>query len=338
MSIISFLKSKTFLYHLLLAIAAIIAILWFSLKALDLYTLHGRSITVPDLEGIEKEEAKKILKDLNLRGVINDSIFDTNREKGTVASQNPSAGFDVKRNRTVYLTTVALLPEMVPMPDLTDLSQRQAQAILETYGLKIGRQEYVPNIARNAVLQQKYNQGTIEPGTFVEKGTRIDLVLGDGAGDNRVPVPLLIGKSRQEAIQLIHGSSLNVGQEVFMDGETDDLRVYRQSPGVTERRIQVSMGSNIDLTYRSDSIFDFDEYLEETLSVRNPDLTGKTPEEAFQILRENFLILGNEVFENNVPLNQARVFRQDPDPLEDSLIMRETTINIWYRHIRDFDE
>jgi len=336
MSIISFIKSKTFRTHILLASATIIVLLWVSLKALDLYTMHGKTITVPNLDGLQKDEAEKLLQSLNLRANINDSIFDTGREKGSVATQNPSPGIEVKKNRTIYLTTVAILPEMISMPDLIDLSLRQALAMLETHGLEAGRLEYVPNIARNAVLQQKFNHGSIEPGTLVEKGTRIDLVLGDGAADTRVYVPLLIGKTREEAIQLLNSSSLNVGQEFYLDDETDDARVYRQSPSVTDRRERLEMGNTVDIYYRSDSIFDFDEYLAETLSIETPDLKMKSPEEVFRILRDAFLVVGNEVFENNVPVSQAKAFRQDPDPLEQPVIMRGESINIWYRRADEF--
>lgn len=338
MSIISFIKSKTFRTHILLASATIIILLWVSLKALDIYTMHGRTITVPNLEGLQKEEAESLLKNMNLRASINDSIFDTGREKGSIATQNPAPGIEVKKNRTIYLTTVAVLPEMIAMPDLTDLSLRQALAMLETHGLQAGRLEYVPNIARNAVLQQKFNQGTIEPGTMVEKGVRIDLVLGDGAQDTRVYVPLLIGKYRDEAIQLLNSSSLNLGQEFFLDDETDDARVYRQSPSVTDRRERLEMGSSVDIYYRSDSIFDFDEYLTETLSIETPDLRGKSPEEVFRILRDAFLSVGDEVFENNVPVSQAKAFSQDPDPEEQPTIMRGESIDIWYRRADDFPD
>ncbi|MFW6248652.1 MAG: PASTA domain-containing protein, partial [Bacteroidota bacterium] len=213
MSVIDFLKSKTFLIHLVLAIAFAIAVLWFALKLLDIYTMHGKTITVPDLKGIETEEANK------LRAVINDSVFDSTGEKGTISSQNPDAGKEVKKNRTVYLTTVAILPEMVEMPDLNDLSLRQALAILENYGLKVGKLEYVPNIARDNVLKQKYNNGTIEPGTRIEKGTALDLELGTGESGDMVTVPFMVGKPREAAIMLLNQSSLNIGEEVFLDDE-----------------------------------------------------------------------------------------------------------------------
>ncbi len=330
MKIIAFFKSKTFRNHLLLAIAAGIALLWFSIKGLDIYTRHGRTIEVPDLDGMEQKQAEQVLKRMNLQPVINDSIFDSSREKGTVAGQNPIAGAEVKRNRTIYLTTVALLPEMVAMPDLTDLSFRQAQSSLETYGLKVGNLEYVPDIARNAVLQQKYNQGTIQPGTPIEKGTTIDLVLGTGEGSSYVNVPLVIGKSREEAIRMINTSSLNVGQEVFMDEDTDSVKVYRQSPNVLNRPQQISMGSKVDLYYRSAEEFDFEEYTRELLSVPTPNLIGKSPREVQETLEETLLILGEEIFEEGATSQNAKVYRQEPDFEEEPTILRGTEIKLWY--------
>ncbi len=332
MSIISFLKSKTFRNHFLLALAAGIALLWFSLKALDVYTRHGRTIEVPDLTDLEKEEAQELLRKMNLRPVINDSIFDDTRERGSVAVQNPIAGAEVKRNRTIYLTVVAMLPEMVAMPDLTDLSFRQAQSLLQTYGLRVGTLEYVPSIARNAVLQQKYNQGSIQPGTPVEKGTAIDLVLGTGEGSNYVNVPLVIGRTREEAIRIINSSSLNIGEEIFLDESEENLRVYRQSPNVLETSRELAMGSTVDLYYRSEDEFDFDEYRKEVLGIETPNLIGKTPWEVVEILEENMLILGEEVFENNVSTQNARVYMQDPDFNEQPTIFRGTQVNVWYKH------
>jgi eukaryotic-like serine/threonine-protein kinase len=337
MSVLSFIKSKTFRNHLILAIAAGIGLLWFSLKMLDVYTMHGKTITVPDLEGMTPDESQRVLKRMNLRQVVNDSIFDSNREKGTISSQNPLSGVDVKKNRTIYLTMVATMPEMIAMPDLTDLSLRQAMALLETYGLKVGRLEHVPNIARNAVLQQKFKNGTIEPGTLIEKGTAIDLVLGTGVADTNVPVPLLIGKTRDEAINLLNLSSLNIGQEVFLDEDDVNVKVFRQSPSVIGRREFLPLGSTVDLYYRSVEEFDFEEYIIETLSVSTPDLYGKSPEDVFQILQEMNLAVGEEVFEGNVPVQNARVYRQEPDFSNTPSIIRGSRINIWYRDIKDFD-
>ena len=239
MSLWEFVKSKVFLRNVLLAAAAGIVVLWVSLKLLDIYTHHGRTITVPDLNGLTEQEASTIMRKMDLRYTINDSIFDD--------------------TSPIYLTKVAVLPEMVPMPNLVDLSMRQALALLEAYGLKVGNMEYRHDIAQNAVLDQKFNNGKIEPGTSVEKGTAIDLVIGRGLGETTVRVPSLLGKPRYEAIDALHAVSLNVGTEEFLDDQDDDPRVFQQSPDPNMQRQHLLAGSSVNLTYRSGRRFDFEE-------------------------------------------------------------------------------
>lgn len=331
MSVWDFMFSRTFLRQLIIASALGVFIIWGSLKLLDLYTLHGRSIGVPELEGYTVQEAADLLSSMNLRYTINDSIYDDDRRPGSIALQDPAPGTEVKRNRTIYLTTVAVLPEMVPMPDLTDLSRRQAITILETHGLRVGVLDYQPDIARDAVLKQKFNEGLIEPGTPVEKGTAIDLVLGEGLGDNITPVPLVIGMSRTEATRALNRMGLNVGDVVFMDDSTSNIKVYMQEPDPLAENRYAQAGSNVDLFFRSTEVFDFEEYLEQLLSVPIPDLTGKTPGEVEEILAELELELGIEVFESDAVRDNARVYRQEPEYYEGMIIPKGESVNVWYR-------
>jgi beta-lactam-binding protein with PASTA domain len=337
MRLLDFIRTRQFLQHLVYAIALGVFLLWGALRLLDLYTHHGRTVAVPALEGLQEAEARALIREHRLRYVINDSIFDDTREKGSVSSQDPLAGTEVKRNRTIYLTTVAMMPEMVPMPDLTDLSYRQAVTRLETYGLQLGVLEYRPDIARNAVLQQKYQGGAIEPGTLVEKGTPIDLVLGEGLGENIVMVPMLVGLPRREAIQELNAATLNVGNEFYLDEEGEDVRVYRMQPDPVGRNHYLQAGSTVDLYYRSPDVFDFEAYLEELLTVPVPLLFGKTPEEVRQTLEAFGLELGEEVFEEGVSLRDARVFRQEPEYEEDAMVRKNEKINIWYRPVEAFE-
>lgn len=332
-----FVRSRLFIRQLLYALAAAIVIMWVSLKLLDLYTHHGRTIAVPDLEGLFEPDVRQIVRDARLRYVINDSVFDDTGVKGSILSQDPAPGTEVKKGRTIYLTMVAMMPEMVPMPNLIDLSLRQAISILTAYGLRSGQLDYRPDIARNAVLQQKYNQGSIEPGTLVAKGTAIDLVLGEGLGKNMVSVPMLLGKSREEAIRELHAATLNVGNEFFLDEEETGVMVYQQQPDPLLRRQYLQAGSSVDLYYRSPQLFDFETYLEGQLTVPIPMLFGKTPEEARLLLEELGMEVGEEVFEGNVAEAEARVYRQEPEYDQDAMIKKSTPMRIWYRSIADFE-
>jgi eukaryotic-like serine/threonine-protein kinase len=255
MGFFRFFKSKYFWIHTGLAIVLSIFILWFTLKALDIYTLHGSSIDVPDFEGKHISELDDYADDYDVRYEIIDSIYDFRLEKGSVVMQDPAAGTRVKDNRKVYLTVVALQPEQVEMPNLIDLTLRQATAMLETYGLAVGKLQYVPDIATNAVLKQKFKGKVIEEGSLIEKGSKIDLVLGQGEDNEKVEIPDLYGMKQGEAIKELKANSLNLGEEIFEDGaDTTVSRVYKAVPGF---RNVVSMGTSVKLYYRSERKHDF---------------------------------------------------------------------------------
>ena len=337
MSFWRFILSRYFLKQLVLAASLSIVIVWVVLRMLDAYTLHGRRIVVPELDGLLLEEAKDVLLDKRLRYVVNDSIFDSSRERGSIALQDPAPGTEVKRNRTIYLTTVAVLPEMVPMPDLTDLSRRQAMSLLETHGLKVGRIEYRPDIARNAVLEQKFKDGIIEPGSPVAKGTSIDLVLGEGLGENIAIVPFVIGLSPTEAARTLISASLNVGREIFMGDSTDNARVYIQEPDPIDKTVYLQAGSSVDLFYRSADVFDFEAYIEKILSVPIPYIIGKTPDEVRIMLENKKLEVGREIFEDGATRENAIATRQEPEYETGVIIPRGQEVNIWYEPAEEID-
>lgn len=263
MSFLKLLVNRKTIKNIVIAIALTALIIFSIFKFLDIYTHHGEAIVVNDFTGMTIEElnSNDSLKDLSF--VIIDSVYDASREKGTVIAQDPSAGSKVKEGRKVYLTVIAKMPEQVSMPDLKDLTLRQAIAMLETYGLKVDSLEYVPDIAQNAVLQQKYESEIIEPETMIEKGSAIVLVLGDGLSYKRIPVPMLLGKTQEEANDIITRASLNVGVEIFEEGlDTSEAVVYKQKPAFAPEA-HLNLGESVDLWYRSGEDFDLEMLLKE---------------------------------------------------------------------------
>ncbi|HRS53999.1 MAG TPA: PASTA domain-containing protein [Bacteroidales bacterium] len=261
MSIWLFFKSRVFIKNFIGIVVVTIFLTWFSLKLIDIYTRHNKTYIVPDVRGLTIDEISQIKQKGDLKFIIIDSIYDLKKPKGSVIAQDPAPGTKVKYGRKIYLTTITILPEMVNMPNLEDLTLRQALAILEIYGLKVGRLEYVPDIAENAILAQKYKGQNIQPNTPIEKGSKIDLVVGKGLNSSERDniTPNLIGKFRSEAIKLINEASMNVGSEIFMDGkDTVNARVFKQMPLPGQTKIY---GQPVDLWYKSDKKFDFNTWL-----------------------------------------------------------------------------
>lgn len=262
MNFVQFVATKTFVKHFSISLLIVLIISWAVLASLGVYTRHGESATVPDFNGLTMGQLSKLESSKDFELVVIDSVYDVTKPKGSVISQEPVPRSHVKAGRKIYLTLVASMPEQVSMPDLVDLSLRQATAILQSYGLKLGGISQVPDIANNAVLRQLFHGRSIAKGKLLTKGSTIDLVVGSGLGGDKVQIPFLIGKTRQEAVMELRRFSLNLGTETF-DKDADSLnsRVYEQEPRYAIGRY-LNLGRGVNLIYRSSEDFDFDSYIQ----------------------------------------------------------------------------
>jgi beta-lactam-binding protein with PASTA domain len=249
MRFLKFLVSQSFIINFIASLALVILVFGFTYKWLGSYTRHGTSVSVPDLRGMHVNKLDEFLKYKSLGYKIADStLFSLDYPPGTVIDQEPPATAKVKENRTIYVTITRTQPPSVKIPDLMDNSLRQAELILKSYGLSVGELIYKPDLAKNAVLDMKINGSSVKPGDEVSKGTVIDLVLGDGFGNTKVPVPDLFNLTVDEAMFVIKASSLNIGNLVFDNSVLDSskARVYRQRPDFNEGRI-INQGESLDL-------------------------------------------------------------------------------------------
>ncbi|HPE55743.1 MAG TPA: PASTA domain-containing protein [Bacteroidales bacterium] len=273
-SFFRFLISKKFFINIAIAVVVLVLLFFVLIKYLDIYTRHGKELTMPDFYGQTLQEIDSAgYSDFYDFEVI-DSLYDDNNKAGAVVIQNPLPGAQVKKGRHVYFTIVASTAEQVIMPDLRDLTLRQAINILELNKLGTGKLIYQPSFDKNAVLAQFYKNDTIHPGDTLVKGALIDLVIGSGDRNYKIPVPFLIGKTREEAIYELNIASFNLGNEFYMDSVQDDLqRVFMQEPR-WDAEISYYPGDSIHLWYRSDTAVDFDAYLQTFLpdSLRNDSL------------------------------------------------------------------
>jgi beta-lactam-binding protein with PASTA domain len=250
--IIAFFRSKLFLINLAIAAAVIIAVFGFAYLWLNNYTKHGENISVPDLKGMNVNQADSIVTSLRLHATVVDSVYIPESQAGAIVEQDPLPKANVKENREIYLTVNSGIPQKVQMPNLIDVSLRQAEAILQTYGLKTGEISYRHDLAMNAVLEQRFSGREIKPGTLISRGSPINLVLGDGIGGEKVEVPSLIGLTKSEAIFVLKASSLNIGAVIFDESVHDSscAKIYRQFPSANDSAL-VNEGETIDI-YLSD--------------------------------------------------------------------------------------
>lgn len=258
-----FLGQKKFYIHLLIAIALGVVLLWLVIKSLDIFTRHGEVYIVPDFSGQTLQQIMDQHYDDFFFLTVIDSVYDPQREKGAVIQQHPLPGSRVKQGRHVYLTIVSESPEMVNLPNLKNLSLRQALVTLESMALGVGRLEYVDYFARNAIVDQLIDNEPVEPGTEVVVGTTINLMVGKGSITTGTPVPMLIARKQRDAIRTLHYAYLNIGKEYFTDvDDTAHARIYKTDPSPLSGEM-LPLGERVDVWYRSDEQFDFDNYLKQ---------------------------------------------------------------------------
>ena len=118
--------------YIVLAILCLVIILSFGL---DWGTRHGKSIVVPNFVGMDISEAEREAERMDLRIVVQDSIFDSDVAGGVVVEQLPRHGdkraVEVKPGRKIYLTINAYNRRMVTVPYVAKQSLRQAKNQLE---------------------------------------------------------------------------------------------------------------------------------------------------------------------------------------------------------------
>ncbi len=243
-----------------LGIGLLAAVLFFVLTLLWLkaFTLHSDAMQLPDFEGKHMDSLVQFAEEANLRYYIMDSVYNDYLPAGTIVRQDPLPLSDVKPRRKIYITIVATTPEMVVMPNLKDLSVRQAVEVLQMNRLNVDRLEFINGFDRNAVQYQLFNGDTAVPGTELVKGSAITLVASKGLHNPQNPLPFLIGLNRSQAVQAIYNSGFNMGQlDPAMDEEGQYLRVYAQDPDFDEYAA-FEPGTEISLKLCPDTKLNFD--------------------------------------------------------------------------------
>ena len=181
MSLRKFLFSFSFIKQAFFAVLIGVGTLFLFMGWIGFTTNHGEEIVVPNLSKLTLEQAENKLDELDLDYELLDTVdYDENFPKLSVVKQDPYPGAKVKRNRVIYLKINSSSYAKVRVPDLIQKTYRQAVPTLAALGLEVGDTTYVPNLAKDMVLEMKMNDQPIKAGQQVLKMTKIDLVLGDG--------------------------------------------------------------------------------------------------------------------------------------------------------------
>lgn len=141
-------------------------------------------VTIPDVVGYDKDEAKQILMDAGVYVMLKPKATEGTAD-GIVLGTDPVADTQVSAGETVVIYySQHRETKMINVPRIIDMTLAEARSELSKYHLRIGSIEYIPSdLPADTVLGQ-----LPEPGTSVPWNSSISITVSSG-------VPITVGES-----------------------------------------------------------------------------------------------------------------------------------------------
>jgi beta-lactam-binding protein with PASTA domain len=166
--------------HLLAVLALSLVAIYATLKYIDAYTNHNQAVLVPDVKGLQMEEAIPFLEQNFLRYEVIDSIYSKEFNPGAIVELSPEVNAKVKKNRIISITVNAKTEKSAIIPEVTDLSYRQAYADLKSRGFRYVEKKLVTGEYYDLTVGVEYEGKLVNSGTRVPLTANLFLVVCDG--------------------------------------------------------------------------------------------------------------------------------------------------------------
>ena len=207
--------------------------------------LTAPKVNVPELVGVELEQAKKQVDELNNKNQKLKLTIEVSKEEyneqyaaGYIISQDPAGKKEVKENTTIKVV-VSKGIEKVKVPKLVGLKESEAVSALEAAGLKFTVEEETNKKVEAGIVFEQDK----EEGTEINKGDTIKIKISAGA--KKVQVPSVIGSEEAEAKSKLSKAGFSVTVVYEEDKGKADGTVLKQSIDAGK---EVSEGSSITIT------------------------------------------------------------------------------------------
>lgn len=201
----------------------------------------AKEVTVPDLVGIEKDEAEEELEKIGLKLRVVDETYSNEYEEGVIVSQKVEPGTKVKEGYTIEVV-VSKGKQLVKVPNLINRNIEEIESILKEAGLKEGTvdYQYSDTIPANVIIDQDP-----DPFAEVEFGSRVNLIVSRGPEVKLVRMPNLVGLTEQAAKNALIAHELVVGE--IIREHNDEYKagvVFKQS---IQAGTQVEANTPVDI-------------------------------------------------------------------------------------------
>lgn len=200
-------------------------LLGFALVALLFFPGFGRSaiVTVPELRGKAMEAAERQAERAGVKLVPGQRLANARVPAGAVLVQSPLAGQEVRRGAEVRVVLSAG-PERRPLPSVSGLSLRDAQATLVRHGFQVRLRQVQNDAAEGSVLG-------MHPAAGQQAVVPSVVTLFVSAGPPKMAVPSVITLPLPEAQERLRAAGLRLGAVSYDSAATEPLGgIVRQRP------------------------------------------------------------------------------------------------------------
>lgn len=156
------------LINITLILTLVGAVVFGVLFWLKSYTRHNDVVEIPDITGMKVAEATQVLEAQDLTLVIADSVFNMKMAPGIILETTPKVGSMIKRQRSLFVIVNATGVLKRQVPDVNNVSLRQAMATLRAAGFESITVKYVGGAHNDLVLALR-----TESGRLLSKGENI---------------------------------------------------------------------------------------------------------------------------------------------------------------------
>ncbi|EPY2274333.1 Stk1 family PASTA domain-containing Ser/Thr kinase [Clostridium sporogenes] len=202
----------------------------------------GKKVEVPNVVGLTKEEAQKVLSEKKLKLVVAQKVKSEKKE-GTIIESYPKSGEKVAENSEVRVSISS--GNVVVVPNLKGMELDSAKKAIQDIKLKVGnvKYEFNDNVAAGKVISQ-----TPDVDAELKEGEEISLVVSNGPEIKYSTVPNLIGKSIDAAQNALANAGLSMGSSkaIITEDQSLDGQVASQSIGAGQ---SIKQDSSVSISY-----------------------------------------------------------------------------------------
>ena len=174
--------------NLVLLILLIVILVFGASWWLNVYTQHGQSVEIPNVKSLKLEAAKPLFETNNLYYQVIDSTYNKTVSPGTIIETIPPVGSKVKKGRTIYIRLNSYSAGMISVPDVRDVSQRQATAMLKALGFEKINTRWVDGQYHDLVVGLEYQGRMLQIKDKVPADAILTLLVSLGSNAGEEPV------------------------------------------------------------------------------------------------------------------------------------------------------